>query len=100
MAAQQHHDGVTLGWNEAQQEHVPVPKVVALQYGLPQRTVFVECDLLTASPDQVVDYVTVKGGGGEEEEEQEEEEEEEEEGKEGGRERDGERGNKSGTQPA
>ena len=64
MAAQQHHDGVTLGWNEAQQEYVPVPTVVALQYGLPQRTVFVECDLLTVSPDQVVDYVTVEGRGG------------------------------------
>ena len=83
MAAQQHHDGVTLGRNEAQQEHVPVPTVVALQYGLPQRTVFVECDLLTASPDQVVDYVTVEGrvgeggggGGGRRRREEEEEEE-------------------------
>ena len=64
VAAQQQHDGVTLGRNEAQQEHVPVPTVVALQYGLPQRTVFVECDLLTASPDQVVNYVTVEGRGG------------------------------------
>ena len=63
MAAQQHHNGVTLGRNEAQQEHVPAPTVAALQYGLPQRTVFVECDLLTASPDQVVDYVTSEGGG-------------------------------------
>ena len=63
MAAQQHHDGVTLGQNEAKQEHVPVPTVVALQYGLSQRTIFVECDLLTVSPDQV-DYVTVKGRGG------------------------------------
>ena len=71
MAAQQHHDGVTLGRNEAQQKHVPVPTVVALQYGLPQRTIFVECDLLTASPNQVVDYVTVEGRGGEEEEEEE-----------------------------
>ena len=60
-----------------------------------------ECDLLTASPDQVVDYVTVEGGGGGGEGEREEEEEEK--GREGreeeGRGRGGERGNKSGTQP-
>ena len=96
MVAQQHHDGVTLGRNEAQQEHVPVPTVVALQYGLPQRTVFVECDLLTASPDQAVDYVMVEGRGGGRRRRRRG-------GREGGREEEGrgrgrERGNNSGTQ--
>lgn len=52
--AQQNHHGVSLGWDEAQQEDVAAAAVVALQDGLAQGPVLVQSHLLALGSHQVV----------------------------------------------
>lgn len=58
--AQEHHDRIGLGWNETQKENVTTATVVTLQHGLPQRTIFMQGNLLTFGTHQMVDDMAVK----------------------------------------
>jgi len=54
LPAEQHHHGVGLGGDEAQQEDVAAAAVVALEHRLAQRAVLVQGHLLALGPHQVV----------------------------------------------
>lgn len=58
--AQEHHDRISLGWNEAQEENIATAAVVTLQHRLPQRTIFMQGHLLAFGTHQMVDNMAVK----------------------------------------
>ena len=50
-------EGADLGWDKPEEEHVAAATVIALQRRLSQRTVRVQCHLVTLGPREVVDDV-------------------------------------------
>lgn len=55
--AQQNHHGVSLGWDEAEEENVPTATVVAFQDSLSQRSILVQSHLFALGSHQVIHNV-------------------------------------------
>ena len=61
IPAEQDHNRIAFGGNEAEHEHILAAAIIALGYGLSKGAFAVQNDLLVFRADEVVDYV---GRGG------------------------------------